>query len=268
MEKTIKIVIGIFVAVILLSGTFAGGFIAGHLMPASGQLPFSTENPVSVAPTVAPEQQSATPSELQTLFTPFWEAWNIVHDQYVDQPVDDVKLMQGAINGMMEALGDKHSTYMDPQTYKDANADLAGSYEGIGAYVDTTTEFLTVISPIPGSPAEKAGLQPGDRIIKIDGADMTGIDPELVRRKVIGPAGSTVIITIVREDAPEPLDFSIMREKIVITVRSNMVRVSPTTRVRVLRLISTKRSERTTMSSSVGRRGITSTGTTAIFNTP
>jgi len=212
-DKTIKIVLGIFVAVILISGAFAGGFIAGHLMPASGQLPFISNNPV---PTVAPEQQASTPSELQGLFAPFWEAWNIVHDQYVDQPVDDVKLMQGAINGMMEALGDKHSTYMDPETYKDANADLAGSYEGIGAYVDTTTEFLTVISPIPGSPAEKAGLQPGDKVIKIDGVDMTGIDAELVRRKVIGPAGSTVVITIVRKDVAEPLEFSIVREKIVV----------------------------------------------------
>jgi carboxyl-terminal processing protease len=153
---------------------------------------------------------------LQTLFTPFWEAWNIIHDQYVDQPVDNIKLMQGAINGMMESLGDKHSTYMDPQTYKDANSELSGSYEGIGAYVDTTTDYLTVISPIPGSPAEKAGIQAGDKIIKIDGEDMTGIDGELARRKVIGPAGSTVLLTVARKDAPEPLEFSITRDKIVI----------------------------------------------------
>lgn len=219
MEKTIKIVIGIFVAVILLSGSFAGGFIAGHLMPASGQLPFvnnSQDQAPVIPPTVAPEQQTSTPPELQTLFAPFWETWNIIHDQYVDQPVDDVKLMQGAINGMMEALGDKHSTFMDPQTYENANAELAGSYEGIGAYVDTTAEYLTIISPIPGSPAEKAGLQSGDKIVKIDGEDMTGIDGELVRRKVLGPAGSTVVITVSRKDAPELLDFSIVRDTIVV----------------------------------------------------
>jgi carboxyl-terminal processing protease len=216
-NKTIKIVIGIFVVVILLSGSFAGGFITGHLMPSNGQLPFSNDIPTPYVPsTVAPEQQASTPSELQTLFTPFWETWNIIHDQYVDQPVDDVKLMQGAINGMMEALGDKHSTFMDPQTYESANAELAGSYEGIGAYVDTTADYLTIISPIPGSPAEKAGLQSGDKIIKIDGEDMTGVDGELARRKVLGPAGSTVIITVSRKDAPEPLEFSIVRDKIVV----------------------------------------------------
>jgi len=216
-NKTIKIVIGIFVAVTLLSGSFAGGFIAGHLMPSSGQLPFTNEIPTPyVAPTIAPDQQNATPSELQTLFVPFWETWNVIHDQYVDQPVDDVKLMQGAINGMMEALGDKHSTFMDPETYENANSELSGSYEGIGAYVDTTAEYLTIISPIPGSPAEKAGLQSGDKIIKIDGEDMTGIDGELVRRKVLGPAGSTVVITVLRKDTPEPLDFSIVRDTIVV----------------------------------------------------
>ena len=215
MNKTIKIIIGIFVAVILLSGAFSGGFIVGHLLPLTGQLPFGNNAVVpSNVPTVTTDQQGSTPSNLQTLFTPFWEAWNIIHDQYVDQPVDDLKLMQGAINGMMQSLGDKHSTYMDPQTYKDANSELSGSYEGIGAYVDTTTDYLTVISPIPGSPAEKAGIQAGDKIIKIDGEDMTGIDGELARRKVIGPAGSTVILTVARKDAPEPLEFSITRDKI------------------------------------------------------
>ena len=141
MNKTIKILIGIFVSVILLSGTFAGGFIVGHLLPTNGQLPFSNDvGSPAEAPTVTSEQQGSTPSEIQTLFAPFWEAWNIIHDQYVNQPVDDVKLMQGAINGMMESLGDTHSTYMDPQTYKDANSELSGSFEGIGVYVDTTVD--------------------------------------------------------------------------------------------------------------------------------
>jgi carboxyl-terminal processing protease len=153
---------------------------------------------------------------LDTLFQPFWEAWNIVHDEYVDQPVDDVALMQGAIRGMMDALGDDHSSYMDPQTYESANESLSGEYEGIGAWVDTTADYLTIISPIPGSPAESVGLEPGDKIIAIDGDDMTGIDAELVRQRVLGPAGSTVVLTVAREGESEPLDFSITRDKIVI----------------------------------------------------
>jgi carboxyl-terminal processing protease len=86
--------------------------------------------------------------------------------------------------------------------------------------VDTTTEFLTVTSPIPGSPAEKAGLLPGDQIIAIDGEDMTGIDAEVVRLKVLGPAGSTVVLTVLRNGANEPLDFEIVRARISIASAS------------------------------------------------
>jgi len=212
-NKNIKFVLGCLVSLILFTGTFAGGFIIGHVTPSSVHLPFGNN---VVQPTAAPDQQSSTVTDTQTLFVPFWEAWNIIHDQYVDQPVDDVKLMQGAINGMMESLGDKHSTYMDPQTFKDANSQLAGAYEGIGAYVDTsTTDYLTIISPIEGSPAEKAGLQPGDKIIKIDGEDMTGVSPELARRKVLGPAGSVVTLTIARSGV-DPFEVKITRQQIVI----------------------------------------------------
>ena len=77
---------------------------------------------------------------------------------------------------------------MDPEEFQQANESLSGEYEGIGAYVDTSTEYLTIISPIPGSPAEAAGLRSGDAIIAIDGEEMTGIDPEIVRKKVLGPA--------------------------------------------------------------------------------
>jgi carboxyl-terminal processing protease len=190
--------------------------LVGHFVPfQSGGQPIFGSTPEPL-PTVSPQQQSATPEGVQTLFKPFWEAWNIVHDQYVDQPVNDVALMQGAIRGMMDALGDKHSSYMDPTTYQDANAGLAGEYEGIGAWVDTTSDYLTIISPIPDSPAAKAGIQPGDKITAIDGKDMTGIDAELVRQKVLGPAGSTVVLTVARAGESKPLEFSITREKIVI----------------------------------------------------
>jgi len=205
------------VAIVMLFGSFSGGFLVGHFVPfgnSAGQPLFASAP--EIVPTVSPQQETATPDELGTLFQPFWEAWNIVHDEYVDQPVDDTALMQGAIRGMMESLGDEHSTYMDPKTFDDANAGLAGEYEGIGAWVDTTADYLTIISPIPGSPAEAVGLQSGDKIIAIDGEDMTGIDAELVRQKVLGPAGSTVVLTIAREGETKPLDFTITRDKIVV----------------------------------------------------
>jgi carboxyl-terminal processing protease len=212
-NQSMRTIISVFVGIILLSGAFAGGVLVGHLVPSSNQLPFLGDL-IPSAPTITPEEQAATPDELETLFAPFWEAWNIVHEEYVDQPVDDVELMRGAIRGMMDALGDKQTFYMDPIVYERQTSYLQGEYEGIGAYVDTAGEYLTIISPISGTPAEMAGLRSGDKIIAIDGEDMTGITPQEVHLKVLGPAGTTVNLTIQREGEPEPLEFNITRARI------------------------------------------------------
>lgn len=215
MNKTIKIIIGIFIAGVLLAGAFSGGFLAATLLPGGNALPAINDlNPFSSGPST--EQSATTPDELETLFIPFWEAWNIVHEQYVDQPVDDLALMQGAIRGMMDALGDKQTFYMEPQVYENETSSLQGSYEGIGAYVDTDGEYLTIVSPIEGSPADAAGLKPGDKVIAIDDEDMTGVAPEEARLKVLGPDGSQVKLTVAREGESAPLDFVITRAEIVI----------------------------------------------------
>jgi carboxyl-terminal processing protease len=214
-NNTTKTILGAFVGLILVAGAFSGGFIVGHLMPATGGLPVLTDF-MPVTPGVQPEQQAATPDELETLFTPFWEAWHIVHEQFVDQPVDDEVLMQGAIRGMMDALGDQQTFYMEPQVYENETSSLQGQYEGIGAYVDTDGDYLTIVSPIEGSPADKAGLLPGDKVIAIDGEDMTGVAPEEARLKVLGPEGTTVVLQVAREGEPQPLEFTITRAQIEI----------------------------------------------------
>lgn len=220
MNKTLKYIFAALIVVVIALGSFAGGFVSGHMLPFLG-LPSTQEGEVSPsAPVTSTEQQAATPEEMQALFAPFWEAWNLVHKNYVDQPVDDVALMRGAINGMIGALGDEHSSYMSPEDFKNANASLEGAYEGIGAYVDTTTEYLTITSPIPGSPAERAGLQPGDQVVAIDDEDMTGTPAEAARLKVLGPAGTTVKLTILREGEADLLEFSVTREKISVASSS------------------------------------------------
>ena len=127
MNKTLKYIFAVLVVIVLVLGSFAGGFVTGHLVPFAN-IPGLQEPILSVPPTMSAEQQAATPAEFQSLFAPFWEAWTLVHENYVDQPVDDVALMRGAINGMMQALGDEHSSYMDPQSFEQANASLAGEY--------------------------------------------------------------------------------------------------------------------------------------------
>jgi carboxyl-terminal processing protease len=215
MEKknTTRNILLAVVAVVLIACSFGGGLAAGHFLPL-GSIPSLSNN---TTPTGTADQ-GGTPQDLQTLFAPFWEAWQLVHQNYVDQPLDNTKLMEGAINGMMQSLGDPHSTYMNPQEYKDATSQLQGSYAGIGAYVDTSSKLLTIIKPVtPDSPAAKAGLKAGDQIIAVDSTDVTSMDPEAVRQKVLGPEGTTVTLTIQRGDQT-PFDVTITRA--IITVPS------------------------------------------------
>lgn len=199
----------VIVAIVLLAGACSSGYIIGRITTRADT---ETDSPTSSAP-----------ADTNELFIPFWEAWQIVNVQYLDQPVDQELLMQGAIRGMMEALGDQHTSYMDPKQYGDATAPLEG-YDGIGAYVNTDGDLLTIIEPIKGSPAEAADLHPGDQIIAIDGEDVTGVLPDVARLKVLGPAGSTVILTILREGVEEPFDVSITRAHIIIpSVESEML---------------------------------------------
>jgi carboxyl-terminal processing protease len=218
-------------AIILLGGAFSGGVFVGWFLPRQAGV---VETPVAlnpISPTLAPGSPTLPTAEIiptavskDQLFKPFWQAWDIVHEEYVDQPVDDTALMRGAINGMIAALGDKHSSYMDPDQYKMANSSLEGEYEGIGAWVDLTGDYLTIISPIPNTPAEKAGLRAGDKIIAIDGVDMTGIDSSIVHKKVLGPAGSEVTLTIQRLEVDTPFDVTITRAKVVVpSVTSKML---------------------------------------------
>jgi carboxyl-terminal processing protease len=207
-RSMLYIAAGVMLFAILASACTIGGYTLGHQAAAT--------------PTLTPVVESS--DQLTTLFAPFWQAWQLVHAQYVDQPVDDTALMRGAIKGMMDSLGDPHTSYMDPFQYKDATSSLQGNYEGIGAWVNTDGSYLTINEPMPGSPAEAAGLKPGDQIVGIDGADMTGILPEAARQKVLGPKGTSVTLTIQREGVEQPFDIQVTRASISVpSVTSKML---------------------------------------------
>lgn len=157
--------------------------------------------------------EANTPDEAMEAFAPFWEAWQQI--QYSEIPVSGSyeELMRSALRGMVDALGDPHTAYMDPNQLMQTNISLEGEYEGIGAFVDTSTEYVTITSPMEGSPAERAGLQPGDQVIAVDGQDMTGVPGDVVLSHILGPEGSRVVLTIQRE-GQEPFDVEIIRERI------------------------------------------------------
>jgi len=198
------------IAVLLLLGSFSGGILVGWVLPKSS---INTAVPeVALSPTS--DSITGTPEDLSQTFKPFWETWDLVHQLYVDQPVDNTTLMRGAISGMLQSLGDAHTAYMTPDEYTQANTALGGEYEGIGAIVDITGDYLKIVSPMPNSPAEKAGVKVGDLIIAVDGQDMTGVDGELVLKKVKGPAGTPVTLTIQRVGTDQPFDIIVTRAKI------------------------------------------------------
>ncbi len=211
-----KILLVLAVAVGLTGIAFTSGLALGYVAPritaSSGEAPqieFAIPQIVT-RDDVTPEVQG----DRDDLIAPFWEAWEILQDDYVDQPLDSETLMRGAIRGLVDSLEDPHTSYMDPDQFLQANFPLNGEYEGIGAWVDSEAEFLTIISTMPGSPAEAAGLQAGDEVIGVNGDDVIGLDPSLVIRQVLGPAGTPVVLTIRREEVPDPFDVEIIRDKI------------------------------------------------------
>jgi carboxyl-terminal processing protease len=166
------------------------------------------------AETLARDAQ--TPEEALTDFIPFWETWQKVEFAELSEELTYETLMHYALAGMLASLNDPYTAYMDPGQYAETTMDLSGKYEGIGAWVNITTDYITITSPMKDSPAEKAGLLPGDRIIAIDGEDMTGVDGYVALLKVRGPEGTTVVLTIDRDNVDEPFDVAIVRAQITL----------------------------------------------------
>src|SRR5207248_2596360 len=107
----------------------------------------------------------STSPELQEQFQIFWEAWSLVDREYLDRgALDTRKLTHGAIRGMLDALGDPHTVFLDPQQSELTDAELRGGFEGIGVHIDLVDGRLRVVTPVEGSPSDKAGLRAGDRI--------------------------------------------------------------------------------------------------------
>jgi carboxyl-terminal processing protease len=142
----------------------------------------------------------------------FTEVVSIVQNQYVDE-VSPKELVYSAIKGTLRGL-DSHSSFLDPDSYKEMQVETSGSFGGLGIEITLRDDILTVVSPIEGTPADKAGLHPGDRIIKIDGIISKDMQLADAVKRMRGKPGSKVTITISREGWAEPQDFTIVREQI------------------------------------------------------
>jgi carboxyl-terminal processing protease len=142
----------------------------------------------------------------------FTEVLSIVQNQYVDE-VPPKELIYSAIKGTLRGL-DPHSSFLDPDSYKEMQVETSGSFGGLGIEITLRDDILTVVSPIEGTPAHKAGIHAGDRIVKIDGLVTKDMQLADAVKRMRGKPGTKVTISVVREGFTEPKDFDIVREQI------------------------------------------------------
>jgi carboxyl-terminal processing protease len=169
-----------------------------------------------------PKNSKITTYESLKLFS---QALNLIKNYYVDpKKVEDEKLIYGAIEGLIKKLNDPYTRFMDPEVYKEMKIETKGSFGGLGIVISIREEKLTVISPIEDTPAYRAGIRAGDIITEIDGKSTKGITLHESVRKLRGPKGTKVTITIQREDE-KPFKVTIIRDIIKIdSVKSAFIR--------------------------------------------
>ncbi|MFN4057041.1 MAG: S41 family peptidase [Roseinatronobacter sp.] len=149
----------------------------------------------------------------------FGDVFERIRSQYVDD-VETGKLIEAAINGMLTSL-DPHSGFLPPDDFDDMRTQTRGSFGGLGIEVTQEDGFIKVVTPMDGTPADKAGVEPGDIITHVDGEPMVGLSLSQAVDMMRGPVGSEIIVTIIRQGVSEPFDLSIIRD----TIRLQAVRV-------------------------------------------
>jgi carboxyl-terminal processing protease len=163
-----------------------------------------------------------TPAEARDQFTHFWEVWRLLQTNYYVQPLNNEALVDGAINGMLATLDDPNTRYLPPREEQAARDGMAGEFQGIGAEIENVNGEIQIVSPFEGSPAEAAGLRPGDILRQADGVPLTGMDVAAAAALVRGPAGSSVQLTI--ERAGNLFEISVVRDVIrIASVQGQML---------------------------------------------
>jgi carboxyl-terminal processing protease len=187
---------------------FVGGFAAGRVPTALGQA--GDEGRVLGIGDI-PSAFSGKDVD----FKMFWDIWDLVKSDYVDQPVSDRDLFYGALEGMLYGLKDPYSTFFNPDSAAEFNQELEGTFFGIGAEIGLDKDGnIVVIAPLPETPAADAGVRAEDRILMIDGKDTAGMTVNEAVSLIRGEKGTPVKITFLRAGTAEPFEVSITRDEI------------------------------------------------------
>jgi len=191
----------LFCLLIVISAVFGAGFYFGQsqqpALPPEGIINADLGKPQGVD------------------FSLFWEAWRTLEENFVDQSkMDYQKMLYGAVSGMVNSLKDPYTVYMPPEDAKVFKEDVSGEFQGVGMEIGIRQGELTVIAPLEGTPAQRAGLRAGDKIVKIDDAYTTDLTADEAVKLIRGQKGTKVVLTIFREGWPQGKEFEITRDVI------------------------------------------------------
>lgn len=169
-------------------------------------------------------------------FSPVWKAWRVLDDKFVPAAVASTTPLAttteernqdrvwGMISGMAASLNDPYTFFLPPQENQQFAEDMSGSFEGVGMEIAVKNEILTVVSPLKGTPAERAGLKAGDLVLQIDGKDTKGLDVSSAVKRIRGPKGTQVTLHIMRDGWTEPRDIKVTRDVINVPIVDTKVK--------------------------------------------
>lgn len=202
--------------VLIFSITFLFGWESAsyYILKKTGERPVSQ---AQVSPMAAFSSLIVPDNLQQADMTVFWNIWDLLEKDFIhEETLDNQKMVYGAVKGMVEALDDPYTSFMDPAETTEFDQNLNGTLTGIGTELTVKDQSLTVVTPLKDSPAEKAGIMSGDVIYKIDGnlaSEMSWFEAVMGIR---GEKGTTVVLTIIREGTDDPFEVSIVRDNVSI----------------------------------------------------
>ena len=208
-HRVLEVIIVVALGIALLGSGFWLGWAAGVRHPKSIVITQAT----NIAP---PQNASSSLAD----FGPFWEAWEDINSLYLRNPsVSSTAKVYGAINGMVQALGDPYTEFFSPADNKQFQEDIAGNFGGIGAELGTNTKNeIAVIAPLKGTPADTAGLKAQDIVVGINGSSTDAMTVDQAVNIIRGPVGTKVTLTIMRSGWDKPQDFTITRATIQVPI--------------------------------------------------
>jgi len=216
MQRLPKLLLMVCLAGIVTFGSFLAGmaYYASFLAP-----PQLAAAPSFESGSLLSKPPGPNPAQAPDEFKTFWEAWSFLNDQFYGEIPSDSERVYGAIQGMVSTFDDQHTAFIDPARAAVMSENIRGSFEGIGATIRLNEiDQLVVVEALPDRPAFKAGLRPGDVILKIDDGPVKGLSLYEAVGLIRGPAGSSVVLTVEREGEPEPFAVEVVRAKIEIQV--------------------------------------------------